>query len=368
MQPICDMLLIGEIFAKFILRKQEIVFSQRKLAFASENCTNLQRRKPASAGDGMNMENLIFALNATVPIFLTLLLGMLFKKMGFFDDHVVKKLNAFVFKVALPASLFKELATQNFQEAWDLKFVLFCAIVTILSIAIAMGVAALLKDRSIQGEFIQASYRSSAAILGIAFITNLYGNAGAAPLMIIGSVPIYNICAVVVLSFFKPNRGKIDGKLIQKTLLDIAKNPIIWGILLGLVWSLLRIPTPEMFLKTVNNMGVLATPLGIMAMGAAFEPQKALAKLKPAAIASFIKLLGLEIIFLPIAVLMGFREAQLISIMVMLGSATTVSSYIMARNMDHEGTFTSAVVMITTILCSFSLTLVIFILKSLGLV
>lgn len=64
------------------------------------------------------------------------------------------------------------------------------------------------KDKSIQGEFIQASYRSSAALLGIAFIQNIYGDAGMAPLMIIGSVPLYNIMAVVVLSFFSRSLRK----------------------------------------------------------------------------------------------------------------------------------------------------------------
>lgn len=43
-------------------------------------------------------------------------------------------------------------------------------------------------DKSIQGEFVQASYRSSAALMGIAIIQNIYGNAGMAPLMIIGTV------------------------------------------------------------------------------------------------------------------------------------------------------------------------------------
>ena len=53
----------------------------------------------------------------------------------------------------------------------------------------------------------QASYRSSAALMGIAIIQNIYGNAGMAPLMIIGTVPLYNVMAVIVLSFFKPGQN-----------------------------------------------------------------------------------------------------------------------------------------------------------------
>ena len=72
------------------------------------------------------------------------------------------------------------------------------------------------KDRAIRGEFIQASYRSSAALLGIAFIQNIYGSAGMGPLMIIGSVPLYNMMAVVVLSVFRPGQQGLDKTVVKE--------------------------------------------------------------------------------------------------------------------------------------------------------
>ena len=90
-----------------------------------------------------------------------------------------------------------------------------------------------LKDRRLRGEFIQASYRSSAALLGIAFIKNIYGDVGMAPLMIIGSVPLYNVMAVVILSFTNPEGAVLDRRMLGKTAAGILKNPIILGILSG---------------------------------------------------------------------------------------------------------------------------------------
>lgn len=313
------------------------------------------------------MENLIFSLNATMPIFLTMVLGYIFRKIGLMDEVFVNKLNKFVFNAALPALLFQDLATADFRNVWDGKFVLFCAAATCISILISMGVSCIWKDKSIQGEFIQGAYRSSAAILGIAFIQNIYGNVGMGPLMIIASVPIYNIMAVVVLSFFKPERGKMDGALIKKTLKGIATNPIILGILVGVVWSCLRLPQPTILMKTVKNMGVLATPLGLMAMGAAFDEKKAFAKLRPAITASCMKLLGWSCIFLPAAVMMGFRDQKLVALLVMLGSATTVTCYIMAKNMGHEGVLSSSIVMITTFCSAFTLTGWLWVMRTLGL-
>lgn len=314
------------------------------------------------------MENLIFSLNATVPVFLLMLLGLFFRKIGWIDEEFASKLNKFAFLVPLPVLVFEDLATVDFDRVWNIKFVLFCFFVTIISIMISAMISLVWKDKQIQGEFIQASYRSSAAILGIAFIQNIYGTAGMAPLMIIGSVPLYNIMAVVVLSFFKPGQKGLSRGVIKETVKGVVTNPIIIGIAAGLLWSALEIPMPHIMEKTVGSIAGMATPMGLIAMGATFDIHKAFAKAKPAVTAAFIKLVGFCAVFLPVAVRMGFREEELVAILVMLGSATTVSCYVMAKNMGHEGVLTSSAVMLTTMFSAFTLTGWLYILKSLGLI
>ncbi|HJD34570.1 MAG TPA: AEC family transporter [Candidatus Mediterraneibacter tabaqchaliae] len=314
------------------------------------------------------MENLIFSLNATVPVFLMMVLGLVFRKLGWIDDVFASKMNKFVFLVPLPVLVFEDLATVDFSEVWNLKFVLFCFAATLISIGIAAAVSFLWRDKSIQGEFIQASYRSSAALLGIAFIQNIYGNAGLAPLMIIGSVPLYNVMAVIVLAFFRPERKRLDKELWKSTLKGIVTNPIIIGIAAGILWSALKIPMPPILEKTVSNVGAVATPLGLMAMGATFDIRKAFAKVRPAAAAAVMKLVGFAAVFLPLAVMLGFRREELVAILVMLGSATTVSCFVMAKNMGHEGVLTSSVVMLTTLFSAFTLTGWLYVLRSLGMV
>ena len=314
------------------------------------------------------MENLIFSLNATIPIFLMMVLGVFFRKTGLLKENMINGLNQFVFKATLPVLLFGDLAKQDFAQAWNGKFVAFCFVVTLLSISLVALMSMALKDKSQRGEFIQGAYRSSAAILGIAFITNIYGNSGMAPLMIIGSVPLYNIMAVLVLSFTKPGQNGMSPELLKKTLKGIVTNPIILGILAGALWSLLRLPMPTILSKTVSNLGSLTTPLGLMTMGAAFNWGEAKTGMGPAFVASFMKLFGLCTLFLPVAVLLDFREAELIAILVMLGSSTTVSSYVMARNMGHSGVLSSSIVAITTLGSAFSLTFWLYVLKTLALI
>ena len=174
--------------------------------------------------------------------------------------------------------------------------------------------------------------------------------------------------AVVVLSFFKPGQKGMDKALIKKTLIGIITNPIIIGIVAGLLWSALKLPMPVILHKAVSSIGGVATPMGLMAMGATFDFQKALGKVRPAVTATFIKLVGFVAIFLPLAAYLGFRREELIAILVMLGSATTVSSFVMAKNMGHEGVLSSSVVMLTTLFSAFTLTGWLYLLKSLALI
>lgn len=333
------------------------------------------------------MENLVFSLNATTPIFALMVLGYVFRKIGLIDEKATAWMNKFVFKAALPVLVFEDLAGQDFAGTWNGKFVLFCFGVTCVSIAlIALLSKFVVRDRAKRGEFIQSSYRSSAALLGIAFIHNIYGDAasGMGPLMILGSVPLYNVFAVIVLmvtaggeineavtltqSTGENQAAQAQGMLLKKTLKGIVTNPIILGIAIGLVWSLIRIPQPKIFQTIVSNVARLATPLGLMSMGATFEVGKAAQEVKPALMAAFIKLLALPAIFLPLAVALGFTGEEIVAILVMLGSATTVSCYIMAKSMGHEGTLSSSVIMLTTFGCSFSLTLWLFVLRSVGVI
>ena len=280
------------------------------------------------------MENLIFSLNATVPVFLLMMLGLFFKKIGWIEEDFAAKMNKFVFVVPLPVLVFNDLASVDIRSVWDSRFVLFCAAVTVLSIGISSVISLIWKDKAIKGEFIQASYRSSAALLGIAIIQNVYGTAHIAPLMIIGSVPIYNIMAVIVLSLFGPGESKLDKEMLVSTGKGILKNPIILGIAAGILWSLLRIPMPPVMEKTVTSVAAMATPMGLMAMGATFDIKKAFSKVRPALLAAFMKLIGYCALFLPLAVKMGFRKEELVAILVMLGSATTVSCFVMAKKYE----------------------------------
>ena len=311
------------------------------------------------------MSNLIYSINATLPIFLLIILGKVLKTTKIINDEFTKTADRYVFRIALPALLFSDLTENNVGSAFDGKYVLFCFSVTIFSIAVLWGLTEkFMKNEEQKGAFIQGSYRSSAAILGLAFINNMYDSVGMAPLMIIGCVPLYNIFAVIILTLKGDNGGKKPN--MKETFINVMKNPSLLSILIALPFALLNLHFPSFVNKAIGSVANTATPLALISIGASFEGKKALKKMKPTLLASFIKLILLVGLFLPLAVFFGYRNQELMALLVMLGSPTTVSSYIMAKNTGNDGILTSSIIVLTTLLSSLTLTLWIFVLKSFG--
>jgi len=311
------------------------------------------------------MQNLIFSLNATLPVFLVMVVGYALGQLGFLPPAFCKASDRLTFKVTLPLMLFLDMGSVDILHDFRPRFVLFCFAATLVGIlTVWAGAKRFLKDKALVGEFVQAGYRSSAAVLGVAFIQNIYGTSGMAPLMILGSVPLFNIFAVIILTVESPQQhGKVTP---SKLLYGVLTNPILDGIILGTLYSLLPFGLPTLAQKTLTSLSSLTTPLALLSIGASFEGAKAIKKLAPTLVAACCKLMVLTTIFIPIAVKLGFRDQQLIALLIMLGSPTTPSSYVMAKNMGHEGVLTASCVAATTLFSALSLTFWIFVLRSGG--
>ena len=322
------------------------------------------------------MQHFIFALNATMPVFLVILLGWFLQRIHLLNAAFNKVANQYVFKVALPVSLFQSISGMDLYSDFHPSFCLFCFLVTTVMFLGVWGISWLaLRDRRLIGAFAQASARSSAAILGIAFAVNIYGDSGMVPMMIVAAVPFFNIYSVLILSFSPQvdDEGRLlppsgEGNMVRQACLNVLKNPIILGILIGVPFALLRIRLPVILNSALDTVGATATPIALLVVGASFSGGEALTRWKPAVAATFIKLFLLPALFLPLAAILGFRGSEMVAILIMVGSPTTVSCYIMAKNMHGDGVLTSNTVVLATLFSSLSITLWLFLLRSFALI
>ena len=230
------------------------------------------------------MENFIFALNATVPVFLVIALGFFLQKVHFLNDAFNKTANEYVFRCALPVSLFRSIAGMDFFSEFDPGFCLFCFLgTTVMFLGIWAAAWCFMKDKGQVGAFAQASARSSAAVLGIALAVNIYGDAGMAPMMIMSAVPFFNVYSVLILSFSPQvdEEGHLlpashGMEVVKKACINVAKNPLILGILAGLPFLLLRIQVPVMLDSALSSIGGTATPIALLVVGASFSGSETL--------------------------------------------------------------------------------------------
>lgn len=315
------------------------------------------------------MENFIFSINSTMPVFLVILLGFVLKVKGFLSEEFADTANKFCFNIALPVMLFQDISKTDVRKDMDVKFFFYCLIVTIVMFGLVWVIAKIcIREKSMVGAFAQAGARGSAAILGVAFVENICGDIGMTALMIVASVPFFNMLSVVILVCESPDDCKKGVGKIKSSIINIVKNPIIIGILLGLIASLIQLNPPVILDRSLDYIGRTATPIALIAIGAGFNINEALTRLKPAIAASFIKLVGLPMLFLPLAIKLGFRDSEMVAILVMLAAPTTVSSYVMAKSMNNDHVLASNVIVITTLMASITLTAWVFVLRSIGVI
>lgn len=314
------------------------------------------------------LDNLVFSLNATMPLFLVMVVGWLLKNRGMISDEFVKVSNKLNFNVTLVCLLFLDMKDCGIKENFNAKYVMYCFVVTLVCILATWICGRIfIKDKSVIAEFVQGSYRGSAAVLGMALIANVAGDTGMGPIMIVGAVPLYNIFAVIILAVESPDGETKNLKVLaKKAVKGVCTNPIILSLFAGMMFSFFEWDFPPIINKTMDSIANLTTPLALLCIGASFKGKAAIKMLGPTVTATLIKLVIQPLVFLPVAAKLGFGVAEMAAVLIMLGAPTTPSCYIMAKNMGHEGTLTASIVALTTVLSAFTVTFWVFFMKSFG--
>lgn len=229
------------------------------------------------------MESFIFAVSAVAPIVLLVALGYGLKRIGWMNGSFAKDANKLVFRVFMPAMLFRNIYNMGSLGDVDFTFVIFVSValvvIFLLAIPLSMVVA---KKKNGRGVLVQAAFRSGYSLIGIPLAKSLYGEAGAMAATILSAavIPIFNVLAVISLTALGSDSGEKPS--VKKILLDIAKNPLILGIAAGLVCVLVRpllanwgvtfrLNQIGVLFEVLEYVAALAIPMALLVLGAQFE-------------------------------------------------------------------------------------------------
>ncbi len=313
------------------------------------------------------MESLKLSFDAIAPIFLLMLLGYVLKCLKVCDKKGFDLINKLVFKVFLPTLLFYNIYKTETANVFDIKLVVF-TIIGVLCVFVLgyFAVFALTKDNSKRGVMLQGFFRTNFAILGIPLVSYICGEEaeGLASLMVAVVVPMFNILAVIALERFRDGSGKPN---ISKLLRGMAKNPLIIGCAIGLLFFWLDIKLPYVIEKAAGDIGSVSTPLAIIALGAGFEFSGIGDQLKEISVVILARLVIIPLVVLTAAILYGFSGEALACLLITFGGPIAVSSFPMAQQMDGDERLAAQIIVISSALCLFTLFIWIFGINYLGL-
>lgn len=310
------------------------------------------------------MENFMLALNTVAPLFLLMMLGYVLKKIGLLKQELIGPLNKLVFSVFLSTSLFNNIYSTKLEEAWNARAVIFTVTCVLVVFSLLwLIIPRIEKDKSKASVMMQSIYRSNIIILGLPIVAELCGaeNTGLMSILIAIIVPIYNVLSVFIFGFMDKQRPSIG-----KTLLDIAKNPLIIGSLLGVIFLALGIKLPYMFEKTISNIASITTPLALIVLGAFFDFKKLSGNVKQLIIALSGRLVIVPLICMSIAIAMGFRGSDLIAMLASFAAPSAVTSFTMAKQMNGDADLAAQIVVLGTLFSILTIFLWIFSLKQFG--
>ncbi|MBQ4089400.1 MAG: AEC family transporter [Clostridia bacterium] len=310
------------------------------------------------------MANFILTCNMVIPVFLVMVVGYVCRQLKMVSAENVSAMNKLVFKIFLPVSLAKSLMTLDPNADISYSVMLYCALGVIATFILAiLIVPRCVKGNPQRGAMIQALFRSNYAILGIPLIESLFpaGDGGVSAMMVMITVPLFNVLAVVTLETYRG--GKFN---LLKILKGILKNPLIWGCVIGFIIFKCEIKLPELVSSTVSKLASVASPLALFSLGATIDLKKFSGNMKLLIPTVAGRLVIVPGVLLFIAYLIGYRGPEFAALMIAFGSPCAVSSYTMAAQMDSDGELAAQLVMMTTVLSILSIFLMVLLFKGVG--
>lgn len=309
---------------------------------------------------------LAFSFSVTGPIFVILALGVILKRIGLINDAFVEIGSRLVFNVTLPALLFISISKTHISESANFPLIAYGAAATLLAFFLSEWLARLLvfpaEDR---GVVVQGVFRSNMGIIGLAYCANAYGEAGlVAASLYLGLITIlFNILSVITLS--RSLHQKSQG--VAPILKNIAKNPLIIGILLALPVSWLQVPLPAVLLKSGEYFAQMTLPLALLCTGAALDFHSMRQDMAKTVGASVGKLVLIPALFAVGAIGLGFHGMDLGIVLLMAFAPTAAASYVMVKAMGGNAVLAANIIAMTTVGSLLTTSLGITLVKSIGL-
>lgn len=313
--------------------------------------------------------HLIFALGVTGPIFFLLLLGIALRRVEWIDQEFMDAGSRLVFKLTLPVLIFMSVSKVDLVHFDGGELILYVVLANIFVYLLLIGIGRVAIDDDVDRRmFVHGGYRANAAIIGLSYVNNAFGQDGLAIGAILVSfiIILYNILAVILLTPKGASTGGMDTAL--RLAKGIATNPLIIASVCGIIFSQFELSLPQPLEKTGRLVAGMTLPLALICTGGTlnFNQLKKRSGLTWASTAA--KLILAPVIITSGAYLLGFTPLEIGVIFLLSSSPTAVVSYIMAKAMGGNAILAANIIATTSLGSVITSSLGLTILSSLGII
>lgn len=317
------------------------------------------------------LDHFLFSLNVVLPLFLCCVVGYAARCLKLVDESFLSGCSHVVFYIAIPANIFLSIAGSDLTESVSLSLMAFVFAAILLTGALLVGIVPrFVRSRPAAAAMTVSMFRGNFAMLGIPLAVSLMGREGAAPTMVM--VPfatlLYTVLTVAILALMGRERSGSRWEAVKDALREAVKNPLIAAALASILAAWLRLPLPEFAVSTIQRFADMCTGLSLFMLGAQLNMRELRERLRYTVPVALARLVAIPLLVVGTAALLGFRGGELACVFIFFAAPTAVNCYILAERMGGDGRLAGDAVLATSCLSVVTLTIGIFILKSLQLI
>ncbi|MDM9647710.1 AEC family transporter [Rhizobium sp. S163] len=298
------------------------------------------------------LTNLLIVL----PIFALILTGWIARKTDALGPNATREVNRLVVYLALPALLFDIMANAKLSQIWQPGFILAftsgCAIIFCATLWWRMAKGRHLADAAIDS--LNASYANT-GFVGFPLVLSIVGDNGMAPTLIATIVTVCVLFAVAIVLIEGGLQSETRRRdIAMKTLLSLAKNPLLIAPVLGALFMVSGVALPAPVHAFLKLLGGAASPCALIALGLFLAGSKAGAATERAATAGI--LVGLKLVAQPLVTwviagpLLHLPPVAVHTCVLLAALPTGTGPFMLAEFYGREASLTGRVVLASTVL------------------
>ena len=293
-------------------------------------------------------------LEVIFPVFAIALVGYLAARWRVLSAAEVSGISKFVFKIALPVLLFRSMAKIALPDSFNWQFWLtyYSVAVGVYGLGFWISKKWFAHNASEQAIFGLGAAYSNTVLVGLPVISAGLGEQALLPMFMLIAVHAAIMFLLVTLFSERGNGHDLTrGQVASQTFKSLSRNPIIIGLLLGLLVNLLGLPHPKPLDDFIGLLGQAGLPCAIFVLGASLNAYKITGHLREAwALIGFKMILQPALVAFVAFVLFPLEPLWAAVAVMMAALPVGINAFIFAEQYQSGVAFISSAILISTLL------------------